>query len=128
MSGNLNYAFDHVHLYCSDVAASERWFVDVMGAEVVRHRTANDAPVTDLRIGGVNVFLFTGDKTANAPGREHLGTEHFGLRVENLAATAEELRRRGVQFDVEPKQTRPDLSIAFVKGPDNVRIELLQRG
>ena len=37
-----------------------------------------------------------------------------------------ELRRRGVMIDVEPWDFGPTLRIAFVKGPDDVRIELVQ--
>src|SRR5512142_99261 len=58
MSDSPQYSLDHVHVLCSDVAASERWFVDGLGAEVVRHRPLNrGAAATDLRIAGVNIFL-----------------------------------------------------------------------
>ncbi len=128
MADPLSYELDHIHVYCADVAATEKWFVDGMGAELVRHRTAGDLPATDLRLAGADIFLFTAPQGASLPEAEHRGTEHFGLRVQDLAATAAELKRRGVDFEVEPKQTRPDLRIAFVKGPDGIRIELLQRG
>ena len=42
------------------------------------------------------------------------------------AATAE-LKRRGAQVIVEPKTIRPGVRIAFIQGPDHVRIELLER-
>jgi len=59
-------------------------------------------------------------------GVRHFGTDHFGLRVADVDATVAELRRRGVTIDVEPWDFTPTLRIAFVKGPDDIRIELVQ--
>ena len=127
MANPLEYTLDHIHIYCSDIAETERWFVDGMGGELLQHRTMNDSPVTDLRIAGTNLYLFVGSDNASTPETEHLGEEHFGLQVKDLEATAAELKRRGVHFSVEPTQVRPGVKIAFVNGPDNIRIELLQR-
>jgi len=37
------------------------------------------------------------------------------------------LKRKGAEFLVEPKTARPGLRIAFLRGPDDVRIELIDR-
>lgn len=127
MPNPLEYTLDHIHIYCSDLVATERWFVDKMGAELLQNRTLNGVPVTDLRIGGTYICMFAGSKDASTPETEHLGEEHFGLRVKDLDATAAELKRRGVRFSVEPTQARPGVKFAYVTGPDNIRIELIQR-
>ena len=44
-----------------------------------------------------------------------------------MDASVEELRRRGVTIDVEPYDFTPGSRIAYVRGPDGVRIELVQR-
>jgi catechol 2,3-dioxygenase-like lactoylglutathione lyase family enzyme len=59
-------------------------------------------------------------------GARHFGADHFGLRVLDVDATVAELRRRGVRIEVEPWDFGPTLRIAFVKGPDDVRVELVQ--
>ena len=64
---------------------------------------------------------------ASSPREPHLGLDHFGFRVDNLDETAEELKRRGAEIVVEPRTIRPGVRIAFVRAPDDVRIELLQR-
>jgi lactoylglutathione lyase len=51
----------------------------------------------------------------------------LGLRVDNLEAAAAELKQRGATFIMEPRTIRPGVKIAFVQGPDDVRIELLER-
>jgi len=128
MVRGLDFTFDHIHLYCSDLAATEKWFTTCFDAQLLRHRTNKGAPACDLQLGGMTIFLRAqqdGEVIAN-PGPKHFGADHFGFRVRDLASTAAELKRRGVKFDVEPYETRPGLSVAFVRGPDDVRIELLQ--
>lgn len=129
MQGALSYGFDHVHIYCTDLAASEKWFVDGLGAELTRRRAAGGAQAIDLLIGGVKLFLReqSEGESLGEPGPSRFGTDHLGLRVDDLDATAAELKRRGVEFDLEPKQMGPGLRIAFVRGPDDVRVEILQR-
>ena len=48
--------------------------------------------------------------------------------VPDLDAAAAALKAKGVEFTLEPKQARPGLRIAFVRGPQGISIELLQRG
>jgi lactoylglutathione lyase len=39
-----------------------------------------------------------------------------------------ELKQKGVPFTMEPKTIRPGVRIAFLTAPQNVSIELIQRG
>jgi lactoylglutathione lyase len=128
MSAPLGYRFDHVHVFCADVDATERWFVDGLGAELAGRRSARGVRVSELRLGGAQILIRgarEGEKL-EMPGARHFGTDHFGLQVSDVDATVAELRRRGVTIDVEPWDFGPNMRIAFVKGPDEVRIELVQ--
>ena len=55
------------------------------------------------------------------------GLDHFGLRVENLAAAAADLRTKGAVFTADPHEIRPDVQIAFLVAPGNIRVELLEK-
>ena len=128
MAAPLDYRFDHIHVFCSDVEATERWFVEGLGAELVERRHGRGALTTELRLGGAQVLIRgarEGEQLAPA-GVRHFGADHFGLHVADVDATVAELRRRGGKIDVEPWDFGPTLRIAFVKGPDDVRIELVQ--
>ena len=57
-----------------------------------------------------------------------MGLEHFGLTVDNIDAAVAELKGKGVAFTMEPKTIRPGVRIAFLTAPQNVSIELIQRG
>jgi lactoylglutathione lyase len=125
----LEYRFNHLHVFCSDYEATERWFVEGIGAELLERREARGVPQSELRLGGAHILIRgarKGENLASADVRQ-FGTDHFGLQVENIDAAVAELRRRGVTIEVEPWNVSPDLRIAFIKGPDNVRIELVQR-
>ena len=50
------------------------------------------------------------------------------MTVTNMAEAVAELKAKGVVFAVEPKQIRPGTTIAFLTAPQNVSIELIQRG
>ena len=128
MAGPLDFSFDHIHVYCSDLEASARWFSEGMGAEIVGRPESRGVPSVRLKLGGANVYLRPGRDGENlvTPGPQHYGTDHFGVRVQDVDATVEELRKRGVTIDVEPWDFSPSSRIAFIKGPDEVRIELVQ--
>ena len=64
---------------------------------------------------------------AAPPEPPYLGLEHIGLRVDGIDRVVAELKQKGAKFTVEPKTIRPGVRIAFLRGPENVHIELLER-
>ena len=85
-------------------------------------------PSVRLKLGGANVYLrpARAGESLVPPGASIFGADHFGLRVADVDATVAELRKRGVFIEVEPWDFSPGSRIAFIKGPDGVRIELVQ--
>ena len=129
MSDGPRYLFDHVHIYCSNLATTERWFVDVMGAEVIDRRGSGNHPTVALRLGGGSLLLrgrLEGEELA-AAGPPRFGVDHLGLLVSDVGSVITELRRRGAEVSSEPRELRAGVYMAFVRGPDQVRIELVQR-
>ncbi|RAI60970.1 VOC family protein [Roseicella frigidaeris] len=121
------YGFDHVHLRSPDLEATATWFQEVLGAEVVR-RAAGEAPRIDLLLGGLNLFISQSDtRVAAPPVSPYNGIDHFGLAVEDLDAAVAELKAKGVEFTIEPRQARPGVRICFIRGPQDITIELLER-
>ena len=124
------YHFDHLHIVSEDPKTVAEYFRTKFDAKVIE--TIQDGkPRIDVDLNGLNIFLFRAvredDLPACSPGR-YKGLDHFGLCVEDLDAACAELKRRGVEFTMEPNAVRPGLKIAFVRGPENIRIEILQRG
>jgi catechol 2,3-dioxygenase-like lactoylglutathione lyase family enzyme len=47
--------------------------------------------------------------------------------VSGIDAVADELKKKGVEFTREPTTVRPGVRICFIRGPEGVSIELLDR-
>ncbi len=124
------YGFDHVHLRSRDLEATAAFYERMFGAELSRSTLPNGTPRVEMKLGGLTVLIgaATDPKTQDAPHSPYLGMEHFGLSVTDLDAAAAELKAKGAVFDMEPTAIRAGLKIAFLRGPENVSIELLQRG
>jgi lactoylglutathione lyase len=125
-----SFTYDHVHLRSPDAEATARWYETMFGAEVIRSVQSDGRPRIDLQLGGVAVFIAqVPPEQAVAPPPEppYLGLEHLGLRVDGIDAVVAELKAKGAEFTVEPRTIRPGVRIAFLRGPQNVHIELLDR-
>jgi catechol 2,3-dioxygenase-like lactoylglutathione lyase family enzyme len=118
---------NHIHLVCSDVTASERWFVEGLGAELVERRESRGMATSELRLAGICLLLRAthDDETPVAGGRRRYGPDHFALDVADVDAAVEALRARGVQIAREPADS-PRNRVAFIQGPDGLVIELVQ--
>jgi lactoylglutathione lyase len=124
------FRYDHVHLRSPDPDATAAWYEKMFGAEVIRSVMSNGIERTDIRLGGVAVFIAKvpdSAELAEKPENSFVGLDHLGLRVNDIDAVCAELKAKGAEFTVEPKTIRPGVRIAFVRGPQNVLIEILDR-
>ncbi len=122
------YTYDHIHLRSRDPMETARYYNRVFDAKVIESVQSNGQPRVDLDVNGLTIYIAQADEhQPPGPVDPHLGLDHFGLRVENLEEAAAQLRERGAAFSTEPRELRPGLKIAFVRGPDDVRIELCER-
>jgi lactoylglutathione lyase len=120
-----HYTWDHIHIRTPDPEATAQWFADTLGAEVLRSPTR-----IDLKLGGASIFLApvkSGDGVNAAPVTPYQGLDHFGLGVKDIDAVAAQLKAKGVEFTIEPKTIRPGVRICFIRGPQGISIELLER-
>ena len=124
-----NYAWDHIHLRSPDPEATARWFERMLGAQVIRS-VQQGKPRIDLMLGGAKIFIApvaAGDGVNPPPATPYQGLDHFGLAVSGIDAVAAELRAKGVEFSKEPHSPRQGIRICFLRGPQGVSIELLDR-
>ena len=123
------YTWDHVHLRTPDPEAMARWFEQMLGAEVIR-TMQQGKPRIDLKLGGANIFIApvaSGDGVNPPPATPYQGLDHFGLTVSGIDAIAAELKAKGVEFTTEPTTIRPGVRVCFLRGPQGISIELLER-
>ncbi|MGA8401029.1 MAG: VOC family protein [Stellaceae bacterium] len=125
-----DFRYDHVHLRSPDPEATAAWYHKMFGAEVIHSVMSSGIERTDIKLAGVDHFIAKVPDNADLaekPENSFVGLDHIGLRVKDIDAVCEELRAKGAEFTIEPKTIRPGVRIAFVRGPQNVLIELLDR-
>ena len=123
------FTWDHIHLRSPNPEATAAFYERMFGAEVIR-TMQQGKPRIDLKVGGANVFILPvvpGDKTNPPPTSPYQGIDHFGLSVTGIDAVVADLKAKGAEFTMEPNNIRPGIRIAFLRGPEGVSIELLER-
>jgi catechol 2,3-dioxygenase-like lactoylglutathione lyase family enzyme len=117
--------WDHVHLRSPDPEATAAWLADVLGGVIIRGPGR-----IDVKLGGANVFIAPvapGDGVNTPPVTPYQGLDHFGLSVKDIDAVAAEIKAKGVEFTKEPTTIRPGVRICFIRGPQGISVELLER-
>ena len=111
----------HVHLYAPDHEALLGWYVELFGGETRTRGTIE----TTADVPGVNLSFSQSDH-----GREPTdGTaiDHIGFEVEDIAAFAERLERRGIEIVFGPRYIESlDLWVAFFTDPSGVFVEITE--
>jgi lactoylglutathione lyase len=124
------FAWDHIHLRSPNPEATAAFYERMFGAELIRSTMPDGSPRIDMKIGGGNVFIAQvnpGDKVGAPPKTPYQGLDHFGLKVTGIDAIVGDLKKKGAEFTMEPTTIRPGVRIAFLRGPEGVSIELLER-
>lgn len=123
------FKYDHVHLRSPDPEATARYYERMFGAEIIRSVQSDGRERIDLNLGGLTVFIAKADpeKVGAPPEPPFQGLEHLGLAVHPIDEAVSELKKKGAEVTREPTTIRPGVRIAFIRGPQNVHIELLDR-
>ena len=122
-------SFDHIHLRSPDPEATAKWFETMLGAEVIRSMQQG-APRIDLKLGGQKIFIMPvvpGDGVNTAPVTPYQGLDHFGYAVKDIDTVFAELKAKGAEFTQGTQTPRPGIRTLFLRGPQGVSVELLER-
>ena len=123
------FTYDHIHLRSPNPEATAQYYERMFGAEVLR-TVQEGKPRIDLKLGGADIFIapVAPDSKVNPPPTTpYQGLDHFGLSVSGIDSIVAELKQKGAEFTMEPTTIRPGVRIAFLRGPEGVSIELLDR-
>jgi catechol 2,3-dioxygenase-like lactoylglutathione lyase family enzyme len=128
-------AFDHYTLRCADLAASWRFYEDVLGFRVIQ-RPGMNVPAAIVYLGEmmlIHMFQAGPEMEAifarlKAPDAEaaQWGTgrlHHIAFQVRGLASMRERLTQHGIAFR-ELTLAAASKHLVLLKDPDNVEIEL----
>ena len=118
--------FHHVHLSATDPEATLAWYRDTMGGEPASLK----GMLNGLRFG--DIWLLASDHPDGTPATtEGRAIDHIAFAVTDLNAEAAVMRQQGVVFQEKPRvpeNARTAAQRAFVDGPDNVRVAIVESG
>jgi len=127
----LAFNFHHVHLKSPDPEKTANWYVKAFNFEIVgdRVRDSGDRFIVCKTQDGVTVNISgarSGEVMGDGDADAHWGLEHFGIQVDDIEAEIERLVGLGAVVKQPPGDVSSRPRIAFVAGPNDTRIELLQ--
>ena len=124
------YSINHIHLRAPDPRTTARWYVDMFGATIAGEGEGLGGSIAiRLDIGGTRVNVSSaqiGESLPEGTSDSHYGLEHFGLETDDIEAAMAELESHGTEVLLPVTVMGSGAKISYVKGPDNVRIELVQ--
>jgi len=122
-------ALHHVALICTHYERSRRFYVDILGLDLIRevYREERQSWKADLRIGAAQIELFSFPAPAIRPSYpEATGLRHLAFTVESLDPVIERLETAGIA--VEPIRVDPytEQRFTFFSDPDGLPLELYE--
>jgi lactoylglutathione lyase len=125
------FRINHIHLKSPDPKKAADWYVQAFNFKIM----ADDVRAFGDRFvrctsedGGINVNISgarSGETLGEGDAMPHHGLEHFGFDTTDIEADVARLKGLGAELLEGPIEMPNGGKIAFVKGPDNVRIELV---
>lgn len=120
----------HVAIIASDYARSKRFYVEVLGLEIVAeaYREARDSWKLDLRVDAhmqIELFSFP-DPPARVSRPEACGLRHLAFRVVDLDASVKHLAGHGVECEPIRVDEYTGRRFTFFADPDGLPLELYE--
>ena len=130
----MHHAINHVHIRSNDPAASAAWYTEHFGAILLSSREVMPGTITITMDTGSPVRLnISSQREGESQERavadiNRLGLEHYGFDTDDIEADIAHFEAAGVRVVMPITEVGSGSKIAYIEGPDDVVIELVQRG
>ena len=117
----------HTMVRVTDLPASLAFYCDALGLEEIRRHESAQGRYTLVFLAAPGHPEAQIELTWNWDPEKYTGGRNFGhlaYEVDDIYAACEKLVRHGVTINRPPRDGR----MAFVRSPDQISVELLQRG
>lgn len=127
------YRINHIHLKAPDPRRTAEWYVGAFGFRIVNDETRvfGDRFIRcQSEDGGMAVNISgprTGETLGPGDASAHFGLEHFGFDSVDIEADIRRLEGLGARLLEGPIQNTNGARIAFLRAPDDTRVELVER-
>ena len=117
----------HTMVRVTDLDASRRFYCDALGLQEIRRQENEKGRYTLVFLAAPGDDQAQVELTHNWDPQDYAGGRNFGhlaYQVDDIYATCRRLAEHGVTINRPPR----DGHMAFVRSPDQISIELLQKG
>ena len=118
----------HTMVRINDIDTSKKFYCDLLGLEEIRRHENEKAQFTLIFLAApgqedvaIELTYNWNPEEAFTPGRNF---GHLAFEVDNIYQVCEKLANKKITINRPPRDGR----MAFVRSPDNISIELLQKG
>ena len=128
----MSYAINHVHIRAKDPHASAKWYEKFFGAQMMFSKEIMPGTITiGLAMDGPVSLNISTAPAGSSDERgyaelNHLGLEHFGFSVVDVNREIKRLEESAVRIVMPTTELIGGAKIAYIEGPDDVLIELVQ--
>lgn len=118
------YSLNHIHHESTDVHAARDWYVKMFDADADDEYESGGATWIRVHFGGITVTI-TNRSEIGTPLERFTGYDHLGIMTDDFDATLKRIEEAGVDIWAGPLDG--DMRLVFINGPDNVKIELMEK-
>jgi glyoxylase I family protein len=126
------HGIHHVAIICSDYEQSKKFYVEVLGLEIIQetYRKERNSYKLDLKVGSsggqIELFSFPNPpKRVNRP--EACGLRHLAFVVENLDRSVAQLKTKNIAVEEIRVDELTNKRFTFFADPDGLPLELYEQ-
>lgn len=118
----------HIAIICSDYEKSKRFYIEVLGLEIIReiYREERASYKLDLALNGdyiIELFSFP-----NSPSRpEATGLRHLAFEVDDLDSIVAHLQKNQIEMEAISTDEFTNKRFLFIADPDQLPIEFYEK-
>ena len=118
---------NHLHIICDDLDGMKEFWTRAIGATFKEDRIFGGAAGAVLQLDELQINLRVPKSSEHEikPNEAALGYDHLGLEVDDIDSAFSDLAAFGCTIESGPTELN-DRKILFLKGPENITLELIQ--
>lgn len=121
----------HIAIICSDYKKSKRFYVEVLGLEIIReiYREERASYKLDLALNGDYIIeLFSFPNPPSRPSRpEATGLRHLAFEVDDLDRIVAHLQKNQIEMEAIRTDEFTNKRFLFIADPDQLPIEFYEK-
>lgn len=121
----------HIAIICSDYEKSKRFYIEVLGLEIIReiYREERASYKLDLALNGNYIIeLFSFPNPPSRPSRpEATGLRHLAFEVDDLDRIVAHLEKNQIEMEAIRTDEFTNKRFLFIADPDQLPIEFYEK-